>query len=171
MSHEAPLAIGWLSPVVTDPQESTPTWLPLISCHCTCDCNKARACPLYWSLYWPYISAGCQCRGLHPERLEKAETTRWEDRQEGMHLLKTVQYRIYLKSASCRLIAQLIKSAFPPYPQKIKKIMLNWVCLGFRLLVEQKWYQEVNLGSGKKWKAYSYSFIPDKINKGIRSAL
>lgn len=122
-------------------------------------------------LYWPYISAGCQCRGLHPERLEKAETTRWEDRQKGMHLFKTVQYRIYLKNASCRLIAQLIKAAFPSYPQKITKIMLNWVSLGFRLLVEQKWYQEVNLGSGKKWKAYSCSFIPDKINKGISSAL
>lgn len=67
------LHVSWISSgymlVDADPQESTPAWLPRISCHRTCNHNKARACPLYWSLCTDLISlqgvdvVGCILRG------------------------------------------------------------------------------------------------------------
>lgn len=52
-------------------------------------------------LYWPYISAGCQCRGLHPERLRRQkQLDEKTDRRAWLCLPKLICLR---KKAPCRL--------------------------------------------------------------------
>lgn len=69
MNHKAPLA-NWL--VVVDPQEKHNYMAAsnLMSLHMLSQQGKGMAALLI-PLYRPYISAGCQSRGLHPERLRK----------------------------------------------------------------------------------------------------
>ncbi len=57
-------------------------------------------------LYWPYVSAGFQCRGLHPERLKRQKQL---NEKAVMRACLWLPKYIYLKNASCRLtvIAQL----------------------------------------------------------------
>lgn len=86
MSHEAPLATGRLT---RTPQESTPYTAASGLMSLSMRPQQGKGMPaLSIPQYWPYISVGCRCRGLHLERLYEAETTRWEDGQGGMPLLK-----------------------------------------------------------------------------------
>lgn len=59
----------------------------LMSLHMLSQQSKGMPAPLI-PLYWPYISAGCQCRGLHPESLKRQkQLDKKTDRQACICLL------------------------------------------------------------------------------------
>lgn len=102
-SGEAPPGIGCSAHAPARP--------PLISCHSTWDGLRGKGTPAASiPLYWPYISAGCRCHGPHPEKLQKAKATRWEDRREGTPQLTTSRLLSGGENASCSLITRRINA-------------------------------------------------------------
>lgn len=104
MSHGAPLAVGWL---LQSPREQR-TYMAafnLMSLHMRSQQGKGMPALLI-PLHWPYISAGCQSRGLHPERLRRQKQL---DEKTDRRACLCLSERVYLKNASYRLkiIAQL----------------------------------------------------------------
>lgn len=148
MSHGAPLAVGWL---LQSPREQR-TYMAafnLMSLHMRSQQGKGMPALLI-PLHWPYISAGCQSRGLHPERLRRQKQL---DEKTDRRACLCLSERVYLKNASYRLkiIAQLWNDQMLLFPFLHMNIYCRLPCYFYMRKTKYPMLFSCTVLSGLRW--------------------